>query len=363
MTNFRKYLLFSLIFALLNAVLLLVFFVPRLDHADTQEYTATIRYITGDPEGQIFLHRILKPLPLLIGAFLFPVLNPEEALVFQNLIFYFLSICLVFSIVYGLYQNEKQAFYGTVLFSAAYPMLAYGLAPITDIPGWSFYLFLIWLSLKFIKKPNCKLALLAGLAGGIGMLFKENLAAGTIFFISLILIAGSGQIKEKIKYIFIFFIAFLLPTTLSALIIYRLYSHSLLDWFFWVWNSNEGDFYVYSPLRTIVEIGRAFTLGWLFVFWGVLKEFNQRNAERTKILIALILPSLSFFFWPFLHNRIIYIAAPLLVLLGSFGVLTNFKNQKINIFGESILLLLYIAINYFLLDFLLKYGFLFKDIF
>lgn len=356
MTNFRKYLLISLALAFLNAALLLIFFVPRLHHTDTREYVATIQYINGAPEGELFPHRILKPLPLLIGSLLTPILSPQNTLIFQNLIFYFLSAWLIFILIYRLYQNGKQAFYGTLLYVTAYPMLAYGLAALTDISGWFFYLLSAFIALNLLKKPQLKTAFWAGFAAGLGMLFKENAAAAPIFFASLIFIAVNLPIKQKLKYILIYGMAFIFPVLISGIIIYRLYSYSYLNWYGAIWEHSTTGLYAYSVLRILIEGGRVLLIGWIFVLIGALKEFFFKNIERIKVLISFVPPSLSFFLWAFPHNRIIYIAFPLLVILGSFGLLRNFKNPKVNAFMEIFLLSSYVLVNYFILEFLLRYG-------
>lgn len=382
MTCFKKYLLFSLILALFNAIVLLVFFVPRFNHPDTDQYISTIKYIVGEPGGELIPSRILKPLPILIGAWLTPIIRAEYTLIFQNLIFYFLSVWLVFLFVYRLYKNEKQAFYGTVIYIGAYPMLAYGLASLTDMPGWFFYLFSALIALNFLKKPQLKITLLAGFIAGFGMLFKESVAAAPIFFASLILIATQFPLKEKLKYIFIFGTAFIIFPIINSIFMYKFYSFTYLDWFKLggiYGEATNGGFYMVSLPRIFIEIGRVLLIGWIFVFFGILKEFTLKNIERIKILFAFIPPSLSFFAWSYPHNRMIYIAAPLLVLLGSFGVLRNYKNPvfgknlegsahsnnlhstiiknpRINSIVELILLLLYLLINYTILEFLLRYG-------
>lgn len=358
MTTFRKYLLLSLVVALLNAVLLVAFFVPRFEHTDTAQYISTIKYISGDPAGEVFLHRILNPLPIFIAAFLNPILDPGQALIVQNLVFYFLSVWLVFLLVYRLYHNEKQAFYGTVLYIGAYPILAYGLAPLTDLPGWFFYLLSVLIALNFLKKPQLKIAFLAGFVAGFGMLFKESVAAAPIFFASLIFIAVQLPFKEKLKYILAYAIAFLFLPAINSIVLYNLYSYFYLDAFRLggLHPESASGFYIVSSLRIMIEIGRVLLIGWLFVFLGALKEFFLKNAERIKILFAFIPPSLAFLLWSFPHNRIVFIAAPLLVFLGSFGLLRNFKNPKVNTVLELVLLSLYIFLNYALLELLLKYG-------
>jgi len=358
MTTFRKYLLISLIFAVLNAVLLLAFFVSRFDHTDTAQYVSTIKHISGDPQAELFPYRILKPLPILIAVLLNPILTPENALVAQNVIFYFLSVWLVFLLVYSLYQNSKQAFYGTVLYMAAYPMLAYGLASLTDLSGWFFYLLSVLIALNFLKKPQLKTALLAGFIAGLGMLFKESVAAAPIFFASLVFIATKLPFKDKLKYILTFGLAFLLFPIINTIVLYNLYSYSYLDAFRLGGLHPQGSsgFYIVSFPRIVVEIGRVLLIGWLFVLWGTLKEFALKNIERAKILLALTLSSSSVFLWCYPHNRIIFIAFPLLISLASLGLLRNYKNPKINSFAEIGLLFVYVLVNYFILDFLLKYG-------
>jgi len=358
MTFFRKYLLISLIFAAINVILLLVFFVPRFNHPDTLQYVSTIKNISGDEGSEIFPFRILKPMPILIAALLNPILSPENALVAQNVIFYFLSVWLVFLLVCKIYKNEKQAFYGTVLYGTAYPMLAYGLAVLTDLSGWFFFLLTVLLGLNFLKNPSFKIAFLSGLLAGFGMLFKESVAAAPIFFAGLVFIAAPISLKEKFKYILVFGSAFIIFPAINSIILYKLYSYSYWDAFRLggVNAKSSNSFYIISPLRIVIEIGRVLLMGWIFVLFGAWKEFILKNIERIKFLLAFIPPSLSVFLWVYPHNRMLYIAFPLLVLLGSSGLLRNYKNSRINAFVEIILLSAYVLISYFVLEFLLRYG-------
>jgi hypothetical protein len=370
MNNFKKYLLLSLVVALLNAVVLLVFFVPRFDDSetsDTPHYVSSIEYIAGNNQAQLWPNRLLKPMPILIGAVISPIFGAKNSLVAQNVFFYFLSAFLIFFLIYHLYHNEKQAFYGTVLFVGAYPMLAYGLAPLTDSPGWFFYLLSVFISLKFIEKPHFKTVLLSGFAAGFGMLFKENVAAAPIFFFALIFIASKLSFKEKIKYLAIYGLAFSIFPLINSIIMYKLYSYSYLDWLGYNGVGGEGRsniLYMVTPLRILIEIARVLLVGWIFVLLGILKEFTLKNKERIKILVSFILASLSAFLWVYPHNRILFIAFPPLVLLGSFGLLRNhknldspeIKNQRNNKIVELSLLAGYLLTNYIIFEFLLRYG-------
>jgi len=357
-TPFKKYLLITLALALLNAVLILAFFFPRYEHTDTPQYISAIENIAGDKTAEIAPFRILKPLPILIGAFLTNFTEVENTLAIQNIFFYFLSVALVYYFVFRLYGREKQAFYGSVLFMTAFPFLAFGLASLTDLPGWFFFLLTAFLSLDFLKRPSFKTALIPGLVAGFGMLFKENLAAAPIFFVSLVLIAARLPLLEKIKYILTFGLAFLIFPAINSLILYNTFSYSYLDAFLYAGAGNEGlgSFYMYTFPRIIIEIGRAFSLGWVFIFLGIKKELASLQEERGKILLSFIPAFLSVFLWSSPHNRMLFIGFPLLVLLGSFGIMRSFKSRKVNLFAEGGLLSLYVLLNYAVLDFLLDYG-------
>jgi hypothetical protein len=358
--NVKKYLLLSLLIAFLNALVVLIFFFPHYNHTDTAEYFSTISHFAQNSHSPIIEYRILKPAPIFIGAALTPLVGLENSLIVQNIFFYFLAVCLIFFLVFEIYQNQKQAFYGAVIFATAYPMLAYGLASLTDLSGWVFYLLVVLFSILIYKNnPSIKKVFLLGLVGGLGMLFKENLGAAPIFFASFIFIATQIPLKEKIKHVLVFGAGFVILPLISGLIIYKFFTYSLLNWFFNNWHNSagQGSSFAYSNLRIIIEIARVLAFGWLLFVLGFFKEFLQKNNPRKRFLLSLILPSLSFFLWSFPHNRIIFIAAPLLVLLASRGLIRNESaNQKFNLAVEIILLTIYLFVNYFLLNFLLNYG-------
>lgn len=332
---------------------LLVFFVPRFDHTDTVQYIATVNYVLSQGGGELHLNRLLYPAPILISAALNPIFSPTNAFIFQNIIFYFFSIFVIFLLIFRFYKNEQQAFFGTVLFATAYPVLAYGIAILTDFAGWFFYLTAVLISLNFYRSPDKKTAFVIGLTAGVGMLFKESVAAAAMFFAVLVFLAMQISFKDKMKYALLFGFAFSLPVLINSAVFYKFYSYSYLERYIDVVHDKTGGFYAYSLLRMLIEIGRVFALGWLFFLLGAIKEISLKNKERLRFLAALILPSLSFLFWAFPHNRIIFIAFPLFVLLGSFGLANSGKLSR---FIQTGLLIIYVLSNYLALEFLLWWG-------
>lgn len=361
MTPFKKYLLLSLVFVAINAAVILVFFEPRYDNTDSPLYISAINFLSSG-SGEFYPAIILKPFSLFLGVVLYPFFKPEISILVQNVIFYFLCSYLIFLIINKIYKNPKQAFLGVCLLSAAYPVMAYGLAILIDAGGWFFYLLGILFSLKFLEKQSIKNACLVGLISGLGMYFKEVSIIGVFFFTSIILIATGLTLKEKIKYIFFCGISFSALFLLKEIIIYCITSFNSLDWYFFAWKgikiTGKG-FYYYTPLRITIEVFRAFIFGWVFFLIGFRKEMLEKNEQRAKILISFLIPAFSFLLWGWPHNRIMFAVLVPAVLLASYGIL----GRKENFIKETILLSLYVGINYFFLDFLLKYGIYFKNIF
>jgi len=357
MTIFKKYLLLTFFVAFLNLLIILFFFVPRLNATDSAQYISTILHLSGDHSETLYPFRVINPLPVLIGAILSPFMSASATLILQNIFFYFGSVLVIFLLINSVYKNEKQAFYGAILFSTAYPVMAYGLSPLTDFSGWFFYILCIYLTVRFFKKPILRKSFLIGLLGGIGMLFKENLAALPIFFFVFVFVCANFSLRNKVRHICVFLLAFFLPVITSEVMIYHFFSYSMIQWYLNVSLTHGNSFiYAYSPLRIVIEIARVFSFGWIFFLAGLIREIRTKDKNRTKILISLILPSLSFFLWAFPHNRIAFISAPLIILLGSFGFIELFKNNKYSRYIEITLLFFYIFINHFLVEFLLKYG-------
>lgn len=362
---FNKYFLFSLVFTAINGFLILFFFTERYNNTDSNLYVSTINFLSNG-SGTPNLGIILKPFPLLIGVFLSPIFSPTSSILIQNTIFYFLCSIFIFLIADKIYKDKKQAFFSVCLLSSAYPVEAYGLAVLIDIGGWFFYLLSAFLALNFIDKPGIRRACLVGLSVGMGMLFKELPIAGLILFASLVFIATNLSIRDKIKYCFICGLSFLLPFFIKEIIVYNIFSFNSLDWYFSNWDRVgvvKNTLYYYSPLRILIEIFRVFIFGWILFFVGLRKEFLYNDKNRQKILIAFLIPSFSFLLWSWPHNRIMFALLTFLVLLGSYGILGRFKSEKKNLIQELSLLVLYVITNYFFLDFLLKYGDNFKNLF
>jgi len=335
----KHIILLLILIAGLNALAILYFFSESIERSDTIRYVQTIEYFWGKT-AQPSLASLVKPLSVMTASLIAPLTTPRGALFLQNLFFYFASIILVFKIIERLYFNRKQAFYGAVLFMASFPVLANGLAFLTDMTGWFFCLLVSYLTLRFYSKPNLKIALLAGFLSGIGFLFKESGGAGAVLFVFLILISKKFLWREKIRYGFIFSLCMVAPILLSVFWIAHAFDYSYLDWYKANLASGNKN---YNLINIIQQLAIMFLLGWVFVLRGVWLEWKEKQEinERKLILSAMIPLFFIGFLWPMPVARVLFLGILPLLLLASRGLIIRGKTWL-----ELSLLSLFVIVNY-----------------
>ncbi len=335
----NNYLIILMVLACLNAAGILYFFSEPIERSDTVRYVQTIEYFWGGAEAPS-LSNLVKPLSMVTAALFAPLTGPRGALFLQNLLFYFASIILVFKIIKLLYSNERQAFFGAVLFMTSFPMLENSLSFLTDMAGWFFLILAVYLALNFYRKPSLKLTLIAGFLSGIGFLFKESGVGGAIFFNSLLLFSNKFRWPDKIKYGFIFSLCVILPILISVALILNIFHYSYFDWYRANLGSSNKDYTLQNILQQMLVM---FLLGWIFVVRGAWQEWKtlRGGGERKPILLAMIPLFFTGFLWPMPVARVLFMGFPLLLCLASRGILFPKKPWL-----ELSLLSLFIVINY-----------------
>ena len=176
----HKYLIFALLFTLLNVGIIFVLFGAQ-KYGDSSGYIEVINWLQGQGWQINSPHRLLKPLGPFI-ALPFEFLGEGAGLIVQNTIFYLLCSLLIFKITELIYRDKKQAMFAAMFFATATPMIEFGLSYLVDIGSWFFYLFSIYLTLLYFKRRHNKLIYLNGFIGGLGLLMKEPGGLGSLFF-------------------------------------------------------------------------------------------------------------------------------------------------------------------------------------
>jgi len=285
----------------------------------------------------------------------FEFLGKGAGLLIQGIVYYLLSVFLIFKITELVYKNQKQALFASILYAFAVPALQRALClHVTDIGPWFFNIFSIYLTLVYFKKRNEKLIFLNGLICGLGTLMQENGGLAIIFFVAMVLLSKKFGFKEKVLKIIKFGSIFLIPIVFWEVLISALTPYSHLDLFSHVIGTElikkEGATKTFRVLLYLLSSFVAFgLLGWLLIFWGALKEWKDKNKERIKILLALIPFSFIFLAWPCPSPRHVFIIGTLGALLGSYGLINLkriFKNKTIGLVLVIIIISCYIVFNY-----------------
>jgi len=335
-----KYLAFALIFALLNMGAIFAIFGAQ-KYSDSSGYINVIHWFQGK-NVKVTPERALRPLGSLI-ALPFEFLGEGVGLVVQNVIFYLLATFLIFKITELIYHNKKQAFFASLFFVTATPVIESGLAYLTDTGAWFFYLLSLFLTLIYLKKRKEWLITINGFLSGLGVLMKENGGLGVLFFGLMILLSKEFNAKEKVFKIIHFGIFFIIPIAFLQLFMYQHFQFTSLDWYSGQMSggyTEEGAWL--TALRYVGQLFRILGLLWIFFFIGLWRELREKNWERIKIFLALVPSSFSFLLWPTGGSgRAVFIFAPLGIILATYGC------KKIGALPMALLLLTILVLNYY----------------
>jgi len=341
----NKYLILSLLFSFFNLLTLWFLFGWQTD-VDTGSYLEAMTYfIKGDTQKLNDIpHRALRPLGIILALPFTRFFSTLTSLIIENVIFYFAAAFLIFKIAKEILKKDEQAFYSVVLYLSAYPMLRFGPVALTDMGAWFFYLLSIYLTLLFLREPRDYLVYLNGLLSGLGVLIKENGGMGILFFVVLLLISRRFQLKEIINYGLKFLLVFVFPILVNQLIIYYYFNYTYFNWY--LKNTKTYLKQSYTLFNLAKNFFIVFGIGWIFVFLGIWNIWQEKNEENNRIFLALLIPSLSFFLWPSITARLIYIAGSFLSLVGAKGLGCVKINKKILLL--SFLLSLSVIFNFIL---------------
>jgi len=345
----RRYFIILLAFTVLNIFLVNFVFLSYITPfaSDSDGYLEAAKFFRGMAPSIEFPWRLLKP----VGPFLFAVASYvfdfKPAFLFVNSIFFLLIGFIVFKIIKLLFSDDLQALLGSMLFLSAYPMLEYGIAYMTDLAGWFFFVLSVYLSLRFLKQPSWQWIILNGLVTSIGFLTKEYAAMGSLFFFLCLFFVHKGKFTEKIKQLLVYGVLVLVPFGIWEAFVYLRFHYSFYDWF--VQNSFGTEKFEAEKFTLIAKsLAATFLLAWPFVIAG-FANLRKMSWDAGKVLLALILPSFSFLLWPAASSRLFYIIGLLLSILASWGFVSVGWLRKKYVYIPCLVLI--VAGNYFWLVF------------
>lgn len=342
----NPYLVWALVVAVLNmAAIFLIFGFQK--YGDTEDYLKVLQWLKGQ-DAQTLPWRLLRPLSLFF-ALPFEFLGPGAGIIFQNIIFYLLASYLIFRITDLIFNNKKQAFFASLFFVTTTPMIESGLAYLTDMAAWFFYLLSLLLTLLYLKKKQEALITINGLLSGLAILTKESGGLGALFFGLMILFSKDFSLGQKLAKILKFALYFVLPVAVWYIFMFYAFQYTFFKWYQMGRPGLRGESVLLMTLRYLGQLFRVLGVLWPLFFVGLWRELKEKHWERLKIFTALLPASLSFLLWTIeAAGRSLFIFAPFGILLASQGLifLESKLKKKIAPLVVVSLLLVLLVFNY-----------------
>jgi 4-amino-4-deoxy-L-arabinose transferase-like glycosyltransferase len=331
---------------------------PLQIQQDTPTYTHAIEFmresISSDApvafEDPYTATRLLTTPLMLFASMIVGTVTGNDAfgMLCINILLYFLSVPVFYTIASHIFQDKKTAFIAAILFITNWGLFSFGTTYLADMGGWFFFLLTTMFALQYYRNPTLRQSLyLAILSSIIGGFFKEYGILGLIS-LSLLILVNTTRLKEKVRDIAIAGVVFSTVLLAYHVWFYVHFNHSYFSWYGYNYESygaTESPNHMYdfeSLIRVLVLI---FLPGWPLLMIGVMrfwKEYRAQGLNMThKILLALLPASLTFLAWPAFTHRVAFIFIPWLALCTAFGI-TKIKNFWV----ICILLMLYAIVNY-----------------
>ena len=343
------YLIASLIFSLFQLILIIMLYGVRLA-PDSPSYIETVNYFLG--KSSVKPHRLLTPLGPLIAIVFQPLVGEINAFGIENSIFFVSSSILIYLFCKKLYDDKEVAFFTSVFFSSSISVITWGIAVLTDMGVWFFYILSIFLTLRFFEEEKIEILLTNGVICGLGFLMKENVVAGVFFFI-LMMAFSKRELIQKTKTIILFCAMFLLPIVAVQVITFQLFQYTYLDWY--IYNIGLYSETYFTFLRFLIGLILAFTLMLPFFLFGIYREIKENDQSPIprlyKYLFLTLSSAVPIFAWALLIERFIFLLFPTIIPISAYGLIEfqrTLSERTMNGLAKGIIILIlciYVTFN------------------
>ncbi len=321
---------------------------------DTDSYIFTIEYFRGE-RAEVFPNRYLNPFYALVGSSVLFFVSPANSIIITNILFYFGLLFLTYGLLKRVLNSEMAGFFSALLIMTSYTLLRYGLTQVQDIGGYFWYVLTIYAAWRWWEDKQNKWLYVGGLAAALGMLTKESGTMGALFFGVLFLLEKSS-LKERFQHFLKFSI---LPFIMLVINQYRgmTLDYNSGQWFLDNWKVFGPDNYHF--IKWFGVNVSTYNFLWLLVLVGLVMIIKNRKELPSNIkvyLLAILLPSLSYFAWPIFISRTVFISAWLFVPIAVYALMGVYARYKY----LAIALLVVAVVMPYILQNTLKYAHVFQ---
>ncbi len=298
------------------AVFVKLQFIGVTPSSDSHEYIQTAMYLNGESDSPS-VYRILKPLGPVLVAIIGPWTGYQEALIVQSVLFYFLLIVASFLLAYEFFRDRRLAVYFVLLIALSYPILKYGIDVYMESGALFFYVFSLYLTLRFAKTPSNTL-LVANIATvALGFMMKEYSVVSGVIFGFVILFHPDLSLRRKCASIGLFAAAIAATSIPVQIYTYVNFGYSYFQWYTVAGNSGfSSEFTIKNIIKsTAALIG----LAWLLVPFG-LRAIPTLDSPRRRFLYAALPTPFMGYAWGYVSSRLLYVLAVPFLLVALMGM-------------------------------------------
>jgi len=311
------------VFLVLGAItaILKVEYLGTTHSSDYDTYLLTAEYLKGvpveDPTGISIAQRILKPLFPAFLAISSTGTDYFTAALMQAVVFYLLFIVAMFLLAREFFDDLFLASLAVLLSAFSYPMLKYGLDVYTETGAWCMYALSLWLTIKFLRSPSRSIFFANVALITIGFLWKEYIIVAAVIFGLGILLHSLLTIREKIIYVFLYGVLFLVVQIPWQLHILSTFHFSYLDWY--LIGGADGFSYEFTLKNIIKSTAALIGIMWLFVPLGLIRLKTAAFPDRLFAYTSCVVPLVGYA-WGFISSRLLYVIAPPMLLVSLYAI-------------------------------------------
>ena len=281
---------------------------------DSSHYIDIVKYLRGAGNSEIFqAHFILRPV---VPALAFPLsflVSYRSAIALVNLGFIVFGTVMTYFLGRELFDEEVGVI-SAISFACAVPVLAYGVAVLTDGAGYAMLVTLIYVAMfRIPAEKDLRRTFLFGLLFGVAVLTKETTFIGLVFL--WIYYFANGRKLSVVNIIVVTFVCLLMSFAWSLFVGYN-----------YVGTYREGLQYhglgfsgpLVSGKEFLLSAGYAYTLLLAFAFLGFFMV--DRDVFR-KLMEVLVASGALVVLWPTPpEGRLTFLTFPAIIPLAAYGI-------------------------------------------
>lgn len=277
---------------------------------DAPSYLEAIEVVGGadTPEGFMPNRILTTPLTLLSVRALAPLAGGYlPAWAALNSAFFF-GLGIVSYLWLRRLFGADAALFGALLIAANYDVLVFGIAYLTDIGGWFFYLLALYFLAGYARSGARRDILFASLAAGVGGLFKEYALVAAIPIGAMLLFDHGRRPLALIRESFLPALLAAGPLLLVHGWVFAAYHFTYLDWY--RFNDRAYGYHAWLP-NAIKSFGAVLNLLAVPAAFGAYVSARAARLDRRTIFLAsLLVPACVIFLWPSITERVVFLAVP-----------------------------------------------------